>query len=134
VWFAKVHPRFRTPYRVTLTTGIAVAIISAFTPIDVLAEMTNIGTLFAFILVSIGVAVLRRTRPDLHRAFKTPLVPLVPILATAACLYLMLNLTGWTWIRFGIWMAVGLIVYATYSVRHSRLGRGEGIAEAADNT
>jgi basic amino acid/polyamine antiporter, APA family len=132
VWFAKVHPKFRTPYRITLITGVVVAIIASFTPIDVLAEMTNIGTLFAFVLVSIGVLVLRRTRPDLPRAFRVPWVPVIPILAAAACLYLMLNLEGWTWIRFGIWMVLGLVVYFLYSQRNSRLGRGETIEEAAE--
>ncbi len=134
VWFARVHPRFRTPYRITLITGILVAIIASLTPIDVLAEMTNIGTLFAFVLVSAGVPVLRRARPDLHRAFRTPLVPLVPILAVLACLYLMVNLTGWTWIRFGIWLVIGLAVYGLYGVRNSRLARGTSIEEAAGET
>jgi basic amino acid/polyamine antiporter, APA family len=122
-WFARVHPTFRTPYRITIITGIVVAIIAALTPIKVLAEMTNIGTLFAFVLVSAGVPVLRRTRPDLHRAFRTPLVPVVPVLAVLACLYLMLNLEGWTWLRFGVWMVIGLVVYAVYGVRHSRLAQ-----------
>ncbi|MGP4019860.1 amino acid permease [Saccharopolyspora sp. 5N708] len=132
VWFAKVHPKYRTPYRITLITGVVVAIIASLTPIDVLAEMTNIGTLFAFVLVSIGVLVLRRTRPDLPRAFKVPWVPVVPILAAVACFYLMLNLEGWTWIRFGIWMLLGLVVYFVYSQHRSRLGKGETIEEAAE--
>jgi basic amino acid/polyamine antiporter, APA family len=132
VWFAKVHPKFRTPYRITLITGGLVTLIAGFTPIKVLAEMTNIGTLFAFVLVSAGVLVLRRTRPDLHRAFRTPLVPVVPVLAVLSCLYLMLNLEGWTWIRFAIWMVIGLVVYALYGVRNSRLARGETIEEAAE--
>ncbi len=82
----------------------------------------NIGTLFAFILVSIGVVVLRRTRPDLERAFRVPWVPLVPILSVLASLYLMLNLTAVTWVRFFVWMAAGLVVYAVYGYRRSRLG------------
>ncbi|QUH00672.1 amino acid permease [Saccharopolyspora erythraea] len=131
VWFAKVHPKFRTPYRITLITGILVAIIASLTPIDLLAEMTNIGTLFAFVLVSAGVLVLRRTRPDLPRAFKVPWVPVLPILAVLSCLYLMLNLDGWTWIRFGIWMLIGLVVYFAYSSRHSRLAKAQSIEEAA---
>ena len=132
VWFAKVHSRYRTPYRITVITGTLVTLIAALTPIKVLAEMTNIGTLFAFVLVSAGVWALRRTRPELHRTFRTPWVPVVPILAVLACLYLMLNLTGWTWIRFGIWMVVGLVIYALYGVRNSRLARGETIEEAAE--
>ncbi|KAA5831314.1 amino acid permease [Saccharopolyspora hirsuta] len=132
VWFAKVHKKYRTPYRITVITGIIVAIIASLTPINVLAEMTNIGTLFAFVLVSIGVLVLRRTRPDLPRAFRVPWVPVIPVLAAAACLYLMLNLEGWTWIRFGIWMVLGLVLYFVYSRHNSRLARGETIEEAAD--
>ncbi|MFL6226052.1 MAG: amino acid permease C-terminal domain-containing protein, partial [Actinomycetes bacterium] len=81
----------------------------------------NIGTLFAFVLVSIGVIVLRRTEPDLPRAFRTPAVPLVPILAVVACVFLMLNLGSLTWWRFLVWMAIGLVVYFLYGYRHSRL-------------
>jgi len=131
LWFSKVHPTFRTPYRLTIVTGILVALIAAFTPIGEVAELFNIGTLFAFLLVSVGVIVLRRTRPELPRAFKTPLVPWIPILAALACLYLMLNLAGWTWIRFFAWMALGVVVYFLYGVRKSRLARGESIEEAA---
>jgi APA family basic amino acid/polyamine antiporter len=87
--------------------------------------MVNIGTLFAFVLVSIGVIVLRRTQPDLPRAFRTPAVPLVPILAVIACVFLMLNLGSLTWWRFAVWMAIGLAVYFTYGYRHSRLAREE---------
>ena len=92
--FAKVSPRFGTPVRTTIITGVAVALISTFVPLTELAELVNIGTLFAFVLVAIGVLVLRRTRPDLERAFRCPGVPLVPILAVLASVYLMLNLPG----------------------------------------
>jgi APA family basic amino acid/polyamine antiporter len=85
--------------------------------------MVNIGTLFAFVLVSVGVIILRRTRPDLHRAFRTPLVPLVPILSVLACVWLMLNLSVETWLRFLVWMVVGFVVYFVYGRSHSRLGR-----------
>jgi APA family basic amino acid/polyamine antiporter len=121
--FAKVHPTFRTPYVMTATVGIFVALVACFFGISELAELVNIGTLFAFMLVSIGVIVLRRTRPELPRAFRTPLVPLVPILATVICFYLMLNLTGLTWRRFLVWMVLGLIIYFVYGRRHSHLGR-----------
>ncbi|MDQ4008128.1 MAG: amino acid permease [Actinomycetota bacterium] len=121
--FAKVHPRFRTPYVITATVGVFVALVACFFGISELAELVNIGTLFAFMLVSIGVIVLRRTRPELPRAFRTPLVPLVPIAATVICFYLMLNLTGLTWRRFLIWMLIGLVVYFVYGRSHSRLGR-----------
>ncbi len=125
-YFARAHPRFRTPYRITILTGLVVAFVAAFTPIGDLAELVNIGTLFAFILVAAGVMILRRTRPDLPRSFRTPLVPLVPILAILACLALMMSLPGITWVRFLVWMVIGIVVYFAYSVRASRLARGEG--------
>jgi basic amino acid/polyamine antiporter, APA family len=126
--FAKVHPTYRTPYVVTATVGVLVAALASFTSIDVLAELVNIGTLFAFILVSIGVVFLRRSRPDLERAFRVPAVPLVPILASLICFYLMLNLAVETWLRFVVWMVIGLVVYFAYGYRHSRVGKA---AEAA---
>jgi APA family basic amino acid/polyamine antiporter len=120
---AKVHPRYGTPSRITLITGVAVAIIAGLVPLSTLAELVNIGTLFAFILVSIGVLILRRTRPDLPRAFRTPAAPVVALLATLLCVYLMLNLTGATWVRFLVWMGIGVVVYFGYGRRHSRLGQ-----------
>jgi hypothetical protein len=109
-----------------------------------LANLVNIGTLFAFILVAIGVIILRHTRPDLERSFRTPPVPLVPILSVLASCYLMLKLTTATWVRFFVWMAVGLVIYAVYGARHSRLaaegpqdiGRGQGVIslDARDQT
>jgi basic amino acid/polyamine antiporter, APA family len=105
---------------------VAVAVIATFVPLTTLADMVNIGTLFAFVLVSAGVIVLRRTRPDLPRAFRTPAVPLVPILAVIACLFLMLNLGTLTWWRFLVWMALGFVVYFLYSYRASRLAREPG--------
>ena len=122
-YFARAHPRFRTPYRITILTGVVVAIIAAFVDLTRLAELVNIGTLFAFCLVAIGVMILRRTQPDLPRAFRTPLVPVVPILAILFCLYLMVSLPVGTWWRFVVWMVLGLVVYFLYSVRASRLGR-----------
>ncbi|QIN80377.1 amino acid permease [Rubrobacter marinus] len=130
-YFARSHPRFRTPYRITILTGIVVAIMAAFFPLTSLANLVSIGTLFAFVLVAGGVMILRRTRPDLPRSFKTPLVPVVPILAILICLYLMLSLTGGTWIRFIVWMLLGVIIYFAYSVRASRLARGLSAEEAA---
>ena len=122
-YLARSHPRFGTPYRITILTGIIVALIAAFTPISEIAELVNIGTLFAFVLVSIGVIILRRTRPDLPRSFRTPLVPIVPILAVVFCVGLMLSLPGITWVRFFVWMALGIVFYFAYSYGHSRLGR-----------
>ena len=126
--FAKVHPRYRTPYVVTATVGVFVAIVAMTSSISVLAELVNIGTLFAFILVSVGVVVLRRTRPELPRAFRTPGVPVVPILAVLICFYLMLNLTGETWLRFFGWMVIGLLIYFLYGRRHSRLAQYQDAA------
>ena len=131
VYFARAHPRFRTPYRITILTGVVVALMAGFVNLKQLAELTNIGTLFAFVLVSISVIVLRRTNPNLRRAFQTPLVPVVPILAALTCFLLMVFLPVGTWIRFVVWMVVGLVFYFAYSVRHSRLARGEGVDEAA---
>src|SRR5215210_7631771 len=130
-WLGRTHPRYRTPYRITIITGIVVALMAGFVPLENLAELTNIGTLFAFVLVSIGVLVLRRTNPDIPRAFRTPLVPVVPILAALACLTLMVFLPAATWVRFGVWMAIGLVVYFAYGMRKSRLARGEDVEETA---
>jgi APA family basic amino acid/polyamine antiporter len=130
-YFARAHPRFRTPYRITIITGLVVALMAAFVDLEQLAALVNIGTLFAFVLVSIGVIVLRRTSPDLPRAFQTPLVPVVPILAVLACLVLMIMLPAATWWRFVIWMALGLVVYFLYGRRKSRLARGESVEETS---
>ncbi|TSD97351.1 amino acid permease [Skermania sp. ID1734] len=116
-----------TPVRITVLVGVVCAVVAGLVPIGTLEEMVNIGTLFAFVLVSIGVVILRRTRPDLERSFKVPLVPLVPILSVLACLWLMLNLSVETWLRFIIWMAVGFVVYFAYGYRHSALNRAEGV-------
>jgi len=112
-----------TPYRVSVIIGAIVAFVAVFFPIGALEEMVNIGTLFAFVLVSIGVVILRRTRPDLPRGFRTPLVPLVPILSVLACLWLMINLSVETWLRFIIWMVIGIVVYFAYGRSHSVLGQ-----------
>jgi APA family basic amino acid/polyamine antiporter len=120
--FAKVHPRLGTPYVITATIGVVVAVLAAFTSIDILAELVNVGTLAAFILVSIGVIVLRRQRPDLPRAFRVPLVPVLPIASALVCFYLMLNLSVETWVRFVVWMALGFAVYFLYGRSHSRVG------------
>ncbi|WP_193045943.1 amino acid permease [Mycolicibacterium baixiangningiae] len=119
-----------TPVRITVIVGVVVAIAATVFPIGKLEEMVNIGTLFAFVLVSAGVIVLRRTRPDLERGFKAPFVPLLPIAAIIACVWLMLNLTGLTWMRFMIWMAIGVVIYFLYGRRHSVLGRREREAVA----
>jgi APA family basic amino acid/polyamine antiporter len=131
---ARVHPTFGTPYRITIITGVVVALLAGFLPVTKLAELVNIGTLFAFVLVSIGVLILRRTRPDLPRAFRVPLVPVLPIVSVLACLWLMLNLPVDTWWRFGIWMVLGIAVYFFYGRRRSRFNTpGEREDAAAAN-
>ncbi|MEU8105330.1 amino acid permease [Nonomuraea muscovyensis] len=120
---ARVHPKFGTPARLTVVIGVVSALLSGFISLGALAELVNIGTLFAFVVVSAGVIILRRTRPDLPRAFRTPLVPWLPILSVLACLYLMLNLPVETWLRFVIWMIVGAVLYFAYGYRHSRMAR-----------
>ncbi|MFG2333254.1 amino acid permease [Streptomyces sp. NPDC048604] len=122
-FFSITHPKFRTPYRPTILLGVVIAIVAGFTSINELATLVNIGTLFAFVMVAVGVMVLRRTRPDLHRAFRTPWVPVLPCLSIAASLWLMLNLPGETWLRFAIWMLIGIVVYFLYGRSHSRLGK-----------
>jgi APA family basic amino acid/polyamine antiporter len=119
-----VHPKFGTPFFTTWLVGIFFGLIGALVPLNVLAELINIGTLAAFSMVSIAVLVLRRTHPDLPRAFRCPGVPVLPILAVAACLFLMLNLQTVTWIAFVAWLAIGLAIYFSYSRWHSKLGRG----------
>jgi APA family basic amino acid/polyamine antiporter len=113
-----------TPVRITVLVALLVAATASAFPTDKLEEMVNVGTLFAFLLVSAGVIVLRRTRPDLPRGFRAPLVPLLPIASVGACMWLMVNLTVVTWVRFGIWMVVGVVIYAGYGRRNSVLARG----------
>jgi APA family basic amino acid/polyamine antiporter len=108
-----------TPVRLTVLVGVAVAVAASVFPISKLEEMVNVGTLFAFVLVSAGVIILRRTRPDLKRSFRTPWVPVLPIAAIVACLWLMLNLTALTWIRFVVWMVLGVVIYFAYGRRRS---------------
>ena len=119
------NPKTGTPVRLTLIIGTAVALIASLTPIGKLEEMVNIGTLTAFMLVSIAIPILRKRRPDLKRSFKVPGNPVVPYLSAAACFYLVLNLSVETWIRFIVWMALGFIIYFTYSRHHSKLATGE---------
>jgi APA family basic amino acid/polyamine antiporter len=121
--FAKVHPRFRTPHVTTILTGVAVGVCAMFTSIDEMVDLTNIGTLFAFILVCVGILVLRYREPNRPRAFKTPWVPAIPLLGVVACLYLMAGLPLITWIRFALWLLVGMVVYFFYGFRRSRLLR-----------
>ncbi|MEU3653709.1 amino acid permease [Streptomyces sp. NPDC032161] len=125
-FFSRTHPRFRTPYRPTVLLGVVIAVVAGFTSINELATLVNIGTLFAFVVVALGVLVLRRTRPELHRAFRTPWVPLVPALSVIASVWLMLNLPAETWLRFAVWMILGAIIYFVYGRGHSRLNKPVG--------
>lgn len=130
---AKVHPTRRTPWVISIVVTAIVALVAGLTPIGVLEEMVNIGTLSAFVLVSVGVVVLRRTRPDLKRGFRVPWNPVLPLLSALICVYLMLNLTVETWLRFLIWLVIGFVVYVAYSRRHSRLGKdGDPYLNPAD--
>ena len=123
--FGKLHPRRQTPVRITATFALLIAVVAAFVPLKAIAEMVNIGTLFAFVVTNIGVIVLRRTRPDLKRGFRVPLVPWFPLIGIALAIYLMSRLQGVTWLRFGAWLALGLALYFVYGMRHSRLRAGE---------
>jgi APA family basic amino acid/polyamine antiporter len=125
---AKVSPRTGTPVRMTLAYAAVVLVMAAFVKLTTLADLVSIGTLFAFVLVSIAVPVLRRTKPDLERKFRVPWSPVVPILSALACLYLMLNLSVETWLRFLAWMVLGLVFYFSYGHRHSRM-RAEVLGE-----
>jgi APA family basic amino acid/polyamine antiporter len=119
--FGEVHRRFRTPFKMTWIVGSVCALLGAFTPIDDLGQMVNIGTLLAFVIVCAAVVILRRTNPGAPRPFRTPFVPLVPILGAISCFYLMLNL-GWiTWARLVVWLVIGLSIFFSYSRSHSKL-------------
>ena len=119
--FADVHPKFKTPYKANLFIMVIVGLFAAFIPGDVVGDMTSIGTLFAFMLVCAAVIILRKTDPAMPRAFKTPLVPFVPILGILVCGAMILGL-GWTnWLRLGGWLVIGVIIYFAYSKNHSKL-------------
>lgn len=123
VRLSRLHPTFSTPFGLTWILGMISALFAAFVPLAVLAELINIGTLAAFSLICVAVVVMRRTRPDLPRGFYCPLVPLVPALGVACCVFLMVHLSARTWVSFGVWVVLGLLVYATYSRRHALLGQ-----------
>ena len=130
-FFGAVHPRFRTPYKASILTGVLVAAVAALFPLKILADLVNIGTLMAFVIVCAAVLVMRRTNPGLRRPFRTPLVPLVPILGVASNLLMMFYL-GWeNWLRLFVWLIIGLAIYFTYSRYHSRLARSAPVREPA---
>lgn len=135
-WAGKVHPKLRTPWIGTIVIGICVMCLAAFLPITTLDELTSIGTLFAFTVVCAGVWILRRRQPELHRPFRTPWVPFVPIMGMAVSLLMMVSLHGLTWIVFLIWLALGLCIYFLYSRRHSKVQQGhpEAVLQPAGHT
>jgi APA family basic amino acid/polyamine antiporter len=120
-FFGAVHPRFRTPYKSTILTGAFVALAAGFIPLHFLAELVNIGTLLAFVIVCCAVIVMRRTHPDAERPFRAPLYPWVPILGVVFCVTLMLALGWQNWLRLFVWLAIGLAIYFAYGRKHSLL-------------
>ena len=124
--FARIHPQFRTPHVSTMITGVVVALVAGFIDIGEAVELSNIGTLFAFVLVSFGIIVLRYKSPHLERSFRVPFVPWLPLLGAAFCFYLMASLPWITWVRFFVWLGLGLVVYLGYGLSHSRLHKGKG--------
>ena len=126
--FGKVHPRFKTPYITTILTGVVAGVVAGLFPIGILGELVSIGTLLAFVIVCGGIIMLRYKSPNLARPFRTPLVPVVPILGILICGYMMTSLPATTWERLIIWMIFGLVIYFFYSRSHSKLARAEGSA------
>ncbi|HMM06718.1 MAG TPA: amino acid permease [Clostridiales bacterium] len=124
--FAKIHQRYQTPFFDFLIIGAAIALVSAFFPVEFIAEMANIGTLSAFTVVAIGVIVLRRKKPDIERPFRVPWVPVLPVVSILMSVYLMLNLPLVTWIRFVVWIAVGLVIYFLYGFKKSLMSGNDG--------
>jgi basic amino acid/polyamine antiporter, APA family len=120
-WAGKIHPRFRTPYLSSIVVGIFVAILATLVPLSVLDEMTSVGTLLAFVLVSAGVWVMRKSHPEMNRPFRTPLVPLVPILGIVFSGVLIVSLSYWTQLRLIVWLIIGLVIYFTYGQKHSKV-------------
>jgi APA family basic amino acid/polyamine antiporter len=123
--FSDVHPKFKTPYKANLILLVFVGAIAALIPIDIVGEMTSIGTLFAFILVCIGVIVLRKTNPELPRGFRTPLMPFVPIMGIISCGLMMSGLDWTNWLRLAIWLAIGMAIYYLYGRKNSKIGKEE---------
>jgi APA family basic amino acid/polyamine antiporter len=124
-FFADIHPKYRTPWKSTMAIGLFVALLAGFLPIDALLHLTNIGTLFAFVIVCAAVLIMRRTNPDAPRPFRCPLVPLVPILGIICCSVLMFSLPAANWVRLILWMALGLVIYFCYGHQHSVLRNPE---------
>lgn len=127
-FFGQIHHKFRTPYKTNMFFMVFVSIFAGFVPVSDLGHMVSIGTLFAFVLVCIGVMIMRKTQPDIPRAFKTPLVPFVPIMGIIVCVYLMYALPTESWARLAIWLGLGLLIYFVYGKRNSKLGKGKVVS------
>jgi basic amino acid/polyamine antiporter, APA family len=123
---ASIWDRTRTPVILTVLFAVPIALIAAFLPLAEIAKLVNIGTLFAFVIVNLAVIWLRRTRPDMERGFRVPLVPVFPLVGAALCVYLMTKLDAETWVRFGAWLVIGLVIYMLWGYRNSTLRRGGG--------
>jgi APA family basic amino acid/polyamine antiporter len=123
-FFAEIHPKYRTPFKNTFLVGSIAAVVGALTPIDDIGKMVNIGTLLAFVIVCVSIMVLRYTDPEKSRPFRTPWVPLIPILGVLFNGYMMIKLGRLNWIRLVVWLAIGLLVYFTYGQKHSRVQKG----------
>ncbi|MDN4593764.1 amino acid permease [Polycladomyces subterraneus] len=128
-WFSGIHPKFRTPHRPTLIIGVVTALVAGFTPISEVAELVNIGTLSAFILICASIMILRVKRPDLKRSFRTPLVPFVPLIGIVFSAWLIISLPPITWIRFLVWLVVGIVLYVSYGMRKSNLAQQQSTQE-----
>jgi len=124
-FFAAVHEKFRTPWKSTILTGVCVATMAALLPLRILAELVNIGTLLAFVIVCAAVMIMRRTHPEVHRPFRAPLGPIVPVLGILSCLMLMFSLPAANWLRLFVWLVIGLIIYFAYGKKHSRVWQSE---------
>ena len=118
--FSRVHPKYKTPYVSTILTGCVAIVLAGVLPISILGELVSIGTLLAFAIVCVSIIVLRKTRPDIERPFRTPWVPLIPILGALICFIQMAALPGDTWLRLIVWMAIGFVIYFTYGIHHSK--------------
>ncbi len=128
-----MHDKFKTPYKSTILTGVCVALMGGLLPLKILAELVNIGTLLAFVIVCAAVLIMRRTNPDAHRPFRAPLVPLTPILGILTCLMLMFSLPGENWLRLFIWLAIGFVIYFAYGIKHSVMHK-QRLAERGGST
>ena len=122
-FFGAIHERFRTPWKSTILTGVFVAAMGAFLPLRILADLVNIGTLLAFVIVCAAVLIMRRTHPEVHRPFRAPLGSIVPVLGILSCLMLMFSLPAENWLRLVVWLLIGFVIYFTYGLHHSRVGQ-----------